>query len=82
MYAVQLKGEGLKNQEVAEKLSIDKRMVSRYIRLYRKGEIKNLENKPRSGRHTKITYKFCSVNKNCYFHNFSKVFEYERNEQL
>ena len=35
MYAVQLRGEGLKNQEVAEKLSIDKRMVSRYVSLYR-----------------------------------------------
>lgn len=56
MYAVQLRGEGLKNQEVAEKLSIDKRMVSRYVSLYRKGGIKNLENKPRTGRPKKMTY--------------------------
>lgn len=56
MYAVQLRGEGLKNKEVAEKLSIDKRMVSRYVSLFRKGGIKNLENKPRSGRPTKMTY--------------------------
>ena len=27
MYAVQLRGEGMKNKEVAEKLEIDKRMV-------------------------------------------------------
>ena len=57
MYAVQLRGEGLKNKEIAEKLSIDKRMVSRYVSLYRKGGIKNLENKPRNGRPTKMTYK-------------------------
>lgn len=56
MYAVQLRGEGLKNKEIAEKLSIDKRMVSRYVSLFRKGGIKNLESKPRSGRPAKMTY--------------------------
>lgn len=56
MYAVQLRGEGLKNKEISEKLSIDKRMISRYVSLYRKGGIKSLENQPRSGRPTKMTY--------------------------
>ena len=56
MYAVQLRGEGLKNKEISEKLSIDKRMISRYVSLYRKGGIKRLENQPRSGRPTKMTY--------------------------
>ena len=56
MYAVQLRGEGLKSKEIAEKLSIDKRMVSKYVSLFRKGGIKNLENKPRSGRPAKMTY--------------------------
>ncbi len=56
MYAVQLRSEGLKNKEISEKLSIDKRMISRYVSLYRKGGIKSLENHPRSGRPTKMTY--------------------------
>ncbi len=52
MYAVQLRGEGLKNKEISEKLSIDKRMISKYVSLYRKGGIKSLENQPRSERPT------------------------------
>ena len=56
MYAVQLRGEGMKNKEVAEKLEIDKRMVSLYVSEYRKGGIAALETKPRSGRPPKMTY--------------------------
>lgn len=56
MYAVQLIGEGLKTKEVAQKLDIDKRMVSKYVSAFRKGGIKNLETKPRSGRPAKMSY--------------------------
>lgn len=56
MYAVQLRGEGMKNNDVAEKLGIDKRLVSLYVSDYRKGGIAALEAKPRSGRPPRMTY--------------------------
>ena len=56
MYAVQLRGEGLKNKEVAEKLGIDKRMVSTYVSNFRKDGIAGLEKKSRGGRPPKLTF--------------------------
>ncbi len=50
MYAVQLRGEGMKNKDVAEKLDVDPRMVSKWVRQYHEGGISYL-NKPVGGRH-------------------------------
>ncbi len=50
MYAVQLRGEGMRNKDVAEKLDVDPRMVSKWVRQYHEGGISYL-NKPVGGRH-------------------------------
>lgn len=56
MHAVQLRGEGLKNNAVAEKLGIDKRMVSSYVSNFRKNGIEGLEKKSGGGRPPKLTF--------------------------
>lgn len=50
LYAVELRGEGMRNQEVAEKLDVDKRQVSMWVRKYKNGGIEALHQK-RGGRH-------------------------------
>ncbi len=49
MYAVQLRGEGMRNKDVAKKLDVDPRMVSKWVRQYNEGGIKYLD-KPVGGR--------------------------------
>ena len=56
MYAVQLRGEGWRNKDIAEKLDADPRMVSRWVRRYLDGGIEALLTKPRSGRPPKLSY--------------------------
>ncbi len=50
LYAVQLRGEGMRNQDVAQKLDVDKRQVSMWVSKYKKGGIPALHGK-RGGRY-------------------------------
>lgn len=56
LWAVQLRGEGKRNKEVAELLEVNKRMVSEWVRKYRDGGIEALDSKPSGGRPPKLTY--------------------------
>ncbi len=56
MLAVQLRGEGMRNKDIAEKLGIDRRMVSKYISQFRNGGIERLMKKPSPGRPPKMSY--------------------------
>lgn len=56
LYAVQLRGEGMKNAEIAEKLDTSSKMVSRWVSMYAKSGIQALCKKKRTGNHINMTY--------------------------
>lgn len=56
LYAVQLRGEGLKNEEIAEKLDSSSKVVSRWICSYVKFGIESLLEKERIGMHRNMSY--------------------------
>ena len=55
LHAVQLRGEGMKNQEIAEKLDTTHRMVSSWVSAYAKGGIEALLAKKRIGNHRNMS---------------------------
>ena len=56
LYAVQLRGEGKKNEEIAKKLETSSDVVSRWVSLYAKGGLSTLLAKKRGGNHRNISY--------------------------
>lgn len=57
LYAVQLRGEGMKNDEVAEKLDSDKRVISSWVRRYKEKGLEGLLTKKRTtGGHYNLTF--------------------------
>lgn len=56
LHAVQLRGEGLKDKEIAEKLDTSSKVVSRWICSYVKYGIESLLEKERNGNHRNMTY--------------------------
>lgn len=57
LYAVELRGEGMKNKEIAEKLDTSDKMVSQWVSAYIKnGGIKALLPKERRGNHRNLSY--------------------------
>ena len=56
LHAVQLRGEGIKNQEIAEKLDTTHQMVSSWISIYAKGGIEALLVKKRIGNHRNMSF--------------------------
>lgn len=56
LHAVQLRGEGLKNDEIAEKLDTSSKVVSRWICSYVKFGIESLLEKERIGMHRNMSY--------------------------
>lgn len=55
LYAVQLRGEGLTNQEIANKLDTSDQMVSHWVSVYAKGGIDALLSKKRTGNHRNLS---------------------------
>ncbi len=56
LYAVQLRAEGIRNKDVAEKLDVSPKQVSHWCSLYINGGIEALLPHPRSGRPPKLSY--------------------------
>lgn len=56
LHAVQLRGEGLKNEEIAEKLDTSKKVVSRWACEYKKSGVEGLYQKHGVTRHCNMTY--------------------------
>ncbi|MBR1823457.1 MAG: helix-turn-helix domain-containing protein [Ruminococcus sp.] len=56
LYAVQLRAQGIRNKDVAERLEVNPKQVSQWCSLYIKGGIEALLPHPRSGRPPKLTY--------------------------
>ena len=56
LYAVQLRGEGLRNKDIAEKLNADPRQVSQWVRVYLERGIQGLAGEGGSGRPIKLTF--------------------------
>lgn len=56
MLAVQQRGEGKRNKDIAEILGVDPRIVSRWVRMYLEGGIEALLPRKRSGRPPNLTY--------------------------
>lgn len=55
-YAVQLRGEGLSNVEIAEKLDTSDKVVSQWVSKYKKGGIEALYAKKRVGNRRNLSY--------------------------
>lgn len=55
LYAVQLRGEGFTNQEIANKLDTSDQMVSHWVSVYVKGGIDALLSKKRTGNHRNLS---------------------------
>lgn len=55
LYAVQLRGEGLTNQEIADKLDTSDQMVSYWVSIYIKGGIEALLPKKHTGNHRNLS---------------------------
>ncbi len=57
LYAVQLRGEGMTNSEIAEKLDTNPKVVSQWVSKYIKSGIEGLLPKKRVGNHRNMTFK-------------------------
>lgn len=55
-YAVQLRGEGKTNQEIAEKLDTSPKVVSRWVSAYINKGIESLYDKRKGGNHRNMSY--------------------------
>lgn len=55
LYAVQLRGEGHRNKDIAEKLNADPRQVSQWVRVYLERGLEALSNEGGGGRPFKLT---------------------------
>lgn len=56
LYAVQLRGEGLKNEEIAKKLDTSSKVISRWVCKYKRDGIKSLYQKKGIVRHCNMTF--------------------------
>ncbi len=56
LYAVQLRGEGHRNKDIAEKLNADPRQVSQWVRVYLERGLEALSNEGGGGRPFKLTF--------------------------
>ena len=56
LYAVQLRGEGKKNTEIAEKLDTSPKVVSRWVSAYVKGGVESLYEKRLGGNNRNMSY--------------------------
>ena len=56
LYAVQLRGEGKRNKDIAEMLEADPRLVSKWVRQFRQGGIEALVPTTKGGRPPKLTF--------------------------
>lgn len=56
LYAVQLRGEGKRNKDIAEMLEADPRMVSKWVRQFLQGGIEALVPTNKGGRPPKLTF--------------------------
>ncbi len=54
--AIQLRGEGLSDKEIAERLETTSNMISYWVRLYVKEGLKGLLPKERKGNHRNMTF--------------------------
>lgn len=54
--AVQMRGEGFKNKEIAEKLDTSAKVVSHWVCIYMKNGIEGLSQKKRIGNHRNMSY--------------------------
>lgn len=56
LYAVELRGRGKKNKEIAEKLDTSPKVVSRWVSAYKNGGIEALFNNRKGGNHRNLSY--------------------------
>ena len=56
LHAVQLRGEGMKNPEIAEKLDTSAKVVNHWVSAYAKGGIEALLDKKRGGNRRNMTF--------------------------
>ena len=56
LYAVELRGRGMNNKEIAEILETSPKVVSRWVSAYKKDGIEALFNKRKGGNHRNISY--------------------------
>lgn len=56
LHAIQLRAQGMKNPEIAEKLDCNPKVVSRWVCAYHKGGLASLLGKPRGGNHRNLSY--------------------------
>lgn len=56
LYAVQLRGEGKRNKDIAEMLEADPRLVSKWVRQFRQGGIEALVPTNKGGRPPRLTF--------------------------
>ena len=57
LHAVQLRGEGLSDKEIAERLETTSNMISYWVRLYVKEGLSGILPKGHKGNHRNMTYK-------------------------
>ncbi len=57
LHAVQLRGEGLGDKEIAERLETTSNMINYWVRLYVKEGLKGLLPKKQKGNHRNMTFK-------------------------
>lgn len=56
LYAVELRGRGMRNEDISKKLDTDKRVVSRWAAMYVKGGIDAIRNKKRESHNWNMPY--------------------------
>ena len=56
LYAVELRGRGMRNEDISQKLDTDKRVVSRWVSQYVKGGIEAICNKKRESHNRNMPY--------------------------
>ena len=56
LYAVELRGRGKNNKEIAEKLDTSAKVVSRWVSAYKNGGIEALFSKKKGGNHRNISF--------------------------
>lgn len=72
LHAVQLRGEGFKNKEIAEKLDTSAKVVSHWVCIYIEKGIEGLNQKKRVGNHRNMSYEEESELLSSYFEQAKK----------